>query len=51
MQGNINHSTEELIGYILREDQNLPKAVRSSRNSFSEELSQYYDCISGWNPV
>lgn len=51
MQKESDLNTNQLISYILQQDKNVDQIVVASNQKLSQELSNYYDCISGWNPI
>jgi hypothetical protein len=44
-------SLTQLLGYLLTEDKNVKENKMDATESHSENISRYYDCISGWNSV
>lgn len=46
-----NLSMDQLVGFILNEENNLDSKTKKDKTPISQDLSHYYDCTSGWNPV
>lgn len=44
-------SVQQLVGYLISENSKVSENQMTMKESHSESLARYYDCISGWNPV